>query len=304
MPRMGRDTFVRLRLTGGGGSYILLPVLTTTQRDALTAAAGMVIYNSTTTQVESYNGSAWVAVGTVYGDATFLPLAGGTMTGNINMGGKLFSDAFPALVSLMAQGRIRSCPLTGWTALAAVGSGATTQGAFESWVQTGATANSSQSIRAEYRGMSPDLNYQYFDFDKDFSVFFCIYRLSSDTQAVARFQFKEVATAGALGENGVGLEIANYAITGESYGSSRGTVDLGVTMTDLVPYEIEIRKTSGKVEFFVAGVSKGSITTAAAIPAGNGTVIANIMQTISNGAAGGTNVLLVRTPHVWVVQAM
>ncbi len=87
MPRMGRDTFVRVRLLGGAGSYILAPVLTSTQRNALTAAAGMVIYNSTTTQLESYNGSSWVAVGKLYGDNTFLPLAGGTMSGNIAMSG-------------------------------------------------------------------------------------------------------------------------------------------------------------------------------------------------------------------------
>jgi hypothetical protein len=32
---------------------------TTTQRDALTSAAGDMIYNSTTSKVEHYNGSAW-----------------------------------------------------------------------------------------------------------------------------------------------------------------------------------------------------------------------------------------------------
>ena len=36
-----------------------LPRYTTTQRDALTAAAGMVIYNTTTTKVEAYHDSAW-----------------------------------------------------------------------------------------------------------------------------------------------------------------------------------------------------------------------------------------------------
>ena len=32
---------------------------TTTQRDALTSAAGDMIYNSTTSKVQFYNGSAW-----------------------------------------------------------------------------------------------------------------------------------------------------------------------------------------------------------------------------------------------------
>jgi hypothetical protein len=86
MPKMGRDTFARIRLTGGSGSYILVAVLTTTQRNALTAETGQLIYNSTTGQLESYDGSNWVGVGKVYGDATFLKLAGGTMGGNIAMG--------------------------------------------------------------------------------------------------------------------------------------------------------------------------------------------------------------------------
>lgn len=65
MPLAGRTTFTRIRLKGGTGSYILAPVLTTTQRDALTAAEGMVIFNSTTDQLEEYDGATWQAIGQV-----------------------------------------------------------------------------------------------------------------------------------------------------------------------------------------------------------------------------------------------
>jgi len=34
-------------------------VLTTTQRNALTAAAGMMIYNSTTNKHQGYDGTSW-----------------------------------------------------------------------------------------------------------------------------------------------------------------------------------------------------------------------------------------------------
>jgi hypothetical protein len=37
-----------------------LSVLTTTQRNALTATNGMVVYNSTTSKIEAYAGGAWV----------------------------------------------------------------------------------------------------------------------------------------------------------------------------------------------------------------------------------------------------
>jgi len=41
---------------------LTLPRLTTTQRDALTAAEGMMVYNTTTTAFEGYNGTVWVAL--------------------------------------------------------------------------------------------------------------------------------------------------------------------------------------------------------------------------------------------------
>lgn len=45
------------------GQYIQLPSLTTTERDALTAAAGMIVYNSTTATLQKYEGGAWVSLG-------------------------------------------------------------------------------------------------------------------------------------------------------------------------------------------------------------------------------------------------
>jgi len=40
--------------------FVQFGSLTTTARNALTAAAGMVIWNSTTTQFEGYNGTNWI----------------------------------------------------------------------------------------------------------------------------------------------------------------------------------------------------------------------------------------------------
>ena len=44
------------------GDSLNLKSYTTTQRDALTATAGDLIYNSTTAQTQFYNGSAWETV--------------------------------------------------------------------------------------------------------------------------------------------------------------------------------------------------------------------------------------------------
>ena len=50
-----------LILPDGAGFYIHIPSLTTAQRDALTPTAGMLIYNSTTTQFNKYENTAWRA---------------------------------------------------------------------------------------------------------------------------------------------------------------------------------------------------------------------------------------------------
>ncbi len=50
-----------LILPDGAGFYIHIPNLTTTQRDNLTPTAGMLIYNTTTTQFNKYENGAWRA---------------------------------------------------------------------------------------------------------------------------------------------------------------------------------------------------------------------------------------------------
>jgi len=44
----------------GTKSYIKFPNMTSTQRDALTASAGMVVYNTTTSKLQVYSGGVWV----------------------------------------------------------------------------------------------------------------------------------------------------------------------------------------------------------------------------------------------------
>jgi len=50
-----------IAVTGTAGAMTLNTV-TTTQRNALSAAVGMIVYNSTTSKIEAYAGSAWVAL--------------------------------------------------------------------------------------------------------------------------------------------------------------------------------------------------------------------------------------------------
>ena len=55
-----------ISIRDGGGSYIRFPSLTTTEINALNASNGMVVYNETTSALNSYEGGAW---GTVDGGA-------------------------------------------------------------------------------------------------------------------------------------------------------------------------------------------------------------------------------------------
>lgn len=71
------DTNIDCVTTTGG---LIVPRLTTTQRNALTAINGMIIYNSTATEFQMYQAGSWISVGSGY-----LSLGGGTMTGAITL---------------------------------------------------------------------------------------------------------------------------------------------------------------------------------------------------------------------------
>ncbi len=80
-----------LAFSGTTHGGVKLISLTTAQRDALTAANGMVIYNSTTATIQGYQNSAWVTIANTTDLAAYLPLAGGTMSGGIIMADQLLT---------------------------------------------------------------------------------------------------------------------------------------------------------------------------------------------------------------------
>lgn len=74
----------QLNFSGTTHAGVKLLSLTTAQRDALTPADGMLIYNSTTNAVNGYINGSWQEV-SVSVAGGFLPLSGGTMTGGLGM---------------------------------------------------------------------------------------------------------------------------------------------------------------------------------------------------------------------------
>ena len=94
-----------------------LPRYTTTQRDALTAAAGMVIYNTTTTKIEAYHDSAW---NTVHAGATptisdFTNMAHDH--GDANDGGAIVWQGLPDGVSIQTVKTQTGAVATGTTVM-------------------------------------------------------------------------------------------------------------------------------------------------------------------------------------------
>lgn len=128
------------------------------------------------------------------------------------------------------------------------------------------------------------------DFGRVFRIKFILTRIGAGASAIGRFQFKTVQTDGALAAKGLGLQLTNYTLFGESYGSADATVNLGVTMNDAEAYQIEIVNYPGlRVEWWVNGVLKGIQTTLANIPS---TVVACYLHaSLNNVAANDTQML-------------
>jgi hypothetical protein len=370
MPKMGEGQFDLVRINAGAGHYLLLPSLTSTQRDALSAENGMTIYNSTTGRIETYESGGWKVIGQVYGDATFLKLAGGTMAGAIAMGNNKVTglaaptasndaarktyvdDAIDTDVAthaaltathgvtgaILGTEDVDDTPVDGettapvssnwaydlfaanltpfnawrhfltkfidkpidcknWGSTIVNGGSLATSNAFTLWCRAAAQANSSIIAHTAPHGFA-GITYQLINYDRALSLFFSIVRVTTDSEATSFVQLKDVLTIGQLAEKGIGLAIANLTLTGEAYGTSRGTVDLATTLTLNQIYQIEIRLTSTGVEFFVDGVSKGSITTSGQFPTGNGAAGCGLCVSHANGASGTSSDLRFHNPRI------
>lgn len=87
---LGANTFTGLQqFSGTDHAGLRLNNLTTTQRDALTGSAGMVIWNTTAGRMQLHNGTAWTA--------GMVRLDGDTMTGALNITAGTATSSTPPL---------------------------------------------------------------------------------------------------------------------------------------------------------------------------------------------------------------
>jgi hypothetical protein len=197
------------------------------------------------------------------------------------------------LPDLVRQSNFIMIPTVGgWTEDNA-GSGSITFQPMRLIGQTGVTPDSRGLCWTSAYGFNEGGVYQYMNWDKVLYFIFNVSRYQSDTEVVGRIQLKPGATEGPLAGKGIGLEILNGNLWGESYGTGLGEVDLGYTLNiaGQEGSQIVIALDPGaSVKWYVNRVLKGTQSTASKIP--TGTAIGRLVFSISNGATGGTNCAL------------
>jgi hypothetical protein len=198
--------------------------------------------------------------------------------------GKHVSDLFPNVKQVVVPTN------AGWTT-SLLNSGAVTQDIFALIPHTGNTANSRALANCIAIGLnSGDRNVEAVDYSKALELSFFVDRVNSDAQVIGRVQLKQTASEGVLANTGIGLQISNYTVSGEAYGSARQTLALG-ELTNNRLWRVKIVVVPGvRVEFWVNDVLVGSLT-GTAVPTGvNAT--SRLVISIINGASGGTDCFL------------
>jgi hypothetical protein len=182
-------------------------------------------------------------------------------------------------------------PTNGGYSSSYLGSGGAAAEPSRLFVYTGTTASSKAQLYSTVEGLnSGDIHHEYIDWTKRLEFEFVLARVNSDAQVSARIQLKESYAEGILAERGIGVSIANYTMTGEAYGTARGTVSIG-TLTDNQTTRVKIILKDGSLEFWVNGELKGTLT-GTAVPSVQGTASSYIVISIINGATGGVNAYL------------
>lgn len=215
----------------------------------------------------------------------------------------LFDAPYVPVRRFLKKGRLFIPTLAyGWTS-ATSGSGGTSNSASYLYVKTGTTASSEGKY---YSVLNCGFNNgetwsDRIDWRKKLYIAFMVRRLNSDSEVNAYCQIKEANTHGQLAERGLGVAISNMTLSGESYGTARGTTG-SVAMTHAYPCYVQIvhNPDQGQIEWFVNGTSIGTETTAANIPNALGTTSVYWVMSIANGATGGVDAqLLMSLPLVY-----
>ena len=179
---------------------------------------------------------------------------------------------------------------TGLTS-AVSGTGTTASLVTYAQLRTGATLGSLARLYSTdvVSGLSQN---QIFNVDFGLPLRFCfsITRITAGASAIGRMQFKTTQADGSLAAKGLGVQLNNYTLAGESYGSALATVGL-TTLVDGETYKVEIfHYPAQRVEWWINGVLTATQTTLSAIPTGFG--VCYVHSSLSNVAANDVQMFI------------
>ncbi|KKN37952.1 hypothetical protein LCGC14_0758390 [marine sediment metagenome] len=289
MSKMGEGHFSIVYVGDGAGHYIKAPVLTTTQRDALTGVEGMLVFNSTTDQLEEYDGSTWEAVGQVI------------MTTHEAAADVHVSEL---LAYMLRTGRLFMPSLNAqWNTSVANGGTFTLKSLYVA-ANTGATGSASSLGFIYMAGTSKaGSNFEYIDWDKKAVITFPIAARQisgTHTDFVGRVQLKEAGSEGALGAKGIGVEIDVLDLYAESYGVSLAKTDIGIDLVDYQMVRVTIVHTPGvSIKWYVDDVLKVTETDTDKIPSGMSGTSGLFAVSGVNGASAGNSRIYVGVVTIW-----
>jgi hypothetical protein len=182
-------------------------------------------------------------------------------------------------------------PNAGWET-SYVGSGSAAFYPFRIYLVTGTTANSCGLVRCGIHGLNAgSIHQEYIDWTRRLQLSFFLTRVSDDPQVIGRVQLKEINTEGQLAQRGIGLQINNWSVIGEAYGTARNTTAEIKSLLGARIARIKIVKLSDKVEFWVNDYLKATLT-GTAVPNVTGNASAYLVASIINGATGGVSAAL------------
>ena len=200
-----------------------------------------------------------------------------------------------SLPELIKQSNFIMIPTAaGWTETV-TGAGATYQQPMRNYVVIGDTNAGSALLYAAAFGFNIGGHYGYMNWGKHLFLIFNYTIYDTEASLTRRIQLKETSALGQLAQKGVGFQVVNLAMTGEAYGTERGTVSLGniEEVADPIYKQIQVvieLDPGVAVNFYINRSLVDSIITTAQIPSGVGAAGLYLVHSIDRSGGGATNV--------------
>ena len=222
-----------------------------------------------------------------------------------NVGTPQYDPGFEAIGNVLHNNFLWRPPFgAGWVT-AFTGSGADGSSWYRLYISTGITATSTSKLHMLVQGLDrATTNVVGVDWSKKLWIMADLARQTSVANSVAYFQLKGVSTIGDLAAKGLGVKIADLAISSESYGTARGSTTLNTTMTSTYIYHVGILLDPAvpNIKYYVNGTLQYTETTAANIPSSGTTNDPYLVLSVDNGGTAASALLFADNITLWQKQ--